>query len=120
MKNNVEKRFFKTFGIEKNIIPSACSNRIEDCCNKDYCCTAFDKENNKRNCLEYPEITDRILLELICMLVNFGTSITLVKGRVDTNVEALKRLVLNAYITTKGIDKEKVRALFEGVEQCIQ
>lgn len=104
----IAEKFMETFNIKPKRSCYWSNTHCKDC-NED-CVNFYIKP-------EYPQITSDILLELICILVNFGTSITLVKGSVDTNVEALKRLVLNAYITTKGICKEQVRSLFEGVEQ---
>ena len=46
--NDIEENFYKTFGIEKNIIPDTCSNRWFDCYREgDYCCKKFDKKTIK-------------------------------------------------------------------------
>ena len=60
MTNDLEKQFFDTFGIEPNcqntfINPSKCPFiESRECCD----CVSF----------VYPQITDRILLELICFI----------------------------------------------------
>ena len=59
MTTDLEKQFFDTFGIEKTcnnkiINPANCPiNKMRRCCGCDW--------------LNYPQITDRILLELICV-----------------------------------------------------
>lgn len=69
----LEKNFFETFGIER----TCCNNYEKETCPEKTCtgCDYYD----------YPKITDRILLELICLL-DFDT-------RCD-NVETLKEKVL--------------------------
>ena len=62
MTTDLEKRFFDTFGIEKIIPCYKCNmqNTNWDC--KRIC--LYDDEKRK----EYPQITDSILLELICII----------------------------------------------------
>ena len=56
MTSELEKQFFDTFGIEPDI--TSCYHR----CNRDLNCKECDEATKI-----YPPITDRILLELICM-----------------------------------------------------
>ena len=110
MTNELEKQFFDTFGIEPNcqntfINPSKCPfNESRECCD----CVSF----------EYPQITDRILLELICILNNYGKNDTWA-----VSVENLKDCILmNCIKVIKEKDlkemplnnfKHQVRTLFE-------
>lgn len=105
MTNELEKQFFQCFGIEpkeyKGCDSFPCSNLGTECENcKDY----------KLYKTEYPQITDRILLELIC-----------INEDEQPNIEWLKQCVLENLIHRfeKNIfcDKEQavkqVRTLFE-------
>jgi hypothetical protein len=59
MTNELEKKFFDTFGIEpeyKTCIFKYCKNKKE-----------YDCENCGDRIWHYPQITDRILLNLICI-----------------------------------------------------
>ena len=56
---NIEEEFFKIFGIEKQ---QTCS-RSDTCYNGSVC-----NDCEGCNAYKYPQITDRILLELICIL----------------------------------------------------
>ena len=88
MTNDLEKQFFDTFGIEPNkeyYCPN-CDTKLEKwntpkgmqyiCGNDtecDYFLDSYDKEfkdilNNLGFRVAYPQITDRILLELICFI----------------------------------------------------
>jgi len=64
MTTDIERQFFETFGIEPK---KQCFN--EDCIAKDE--TGYDEKICDDKCVyidkEYPQITDRILLELICI-----------------------------------------------------
>ena len=93
MTTELEKQFFDTFGIEPEPIYSE----------------LWADELVK---YEYPQITDRILLELICILNN-----TL---GFNTDIEKLKTKTLNYCLSTfykKGIIndyfKQQVQALFK-------
>ena len=92
MTNKLEKQFFYTFGIEPKVIPAP-NYHWED------------------YVLEYPQITDRILLELICIamdVTDFGAS----------DINGLKEVVLQVlidemkYYNPKKL-KHQVRTLFE-------
>ena len=92
--NDLEKKFFDTFGIDK----------LYDC--------YLDPE--------YPEITDHILLELICILLSNNSPYMFKLG--DWDVEKLKDTVLTMCIKlpdflewedTSEYFKQQVRTLFE-------
>ena len=55
MTNELEKQFFDTFGIEPRIINTAVGR-------------GFYIEHSRVE--KYPQITDRILLQLICIVLN--------------------------------------------------
>ena len=102
MTNELEKTFFDTFGIEpKTIIEPRYSLNTE----------YYEEKIEK-----YPQITDRILLELICL-----NNIYLWETHTST-VNELKNILLNKYIEHVNLmanENEKqeyinlVQALFE-------
>ena len=98
MTNEIEKQFFQCFGIEPNT-------------KYDYC---WKSEENKDKL--YPQITDRILLELMCIAT--ASEIT-VEFKGIKNVEHLKEVVLNycirryGYCLHKDNFKCQIRTLFE-------
>ena len=102
---NIEEKFFKTFGIETRCIEK----------NPTYCCDYEDC--NKCRGLGYPQITDRILLELICILNDFS----------DFCIEEICYECLKEEILCKCIEwldcaikhdefKAQVQSLFKGGE----
>lgn len=103
MTNELEKQFFDTFGIEASGKKCTCDVRDFAKCNT-YYCTSCEKALEK----EYPQITDRILLELIIIL---GTICTVF----DKNVDDLKENVLKNLIELSGRYHiyNQVRTLFE-------
>lgn len=102
---NIEQEFFKTFGIEPKDYYG---------CDIDTWCP-FDNETCNEVCpywvkykTELPKITDRVLLELICLHSTWS------KPRLcATNIEAIKRQVLRDLIF-ENCDKLKyqVQSLF--------
>lgn len=92
MTTELEKKFFETFGIEERC------EKDKHCCN--WLCDSY----------QYPQITDRILLELICK-----TSIVITE---DCNsVKKLKNGVLKVLINLAQINndiKHQVQELFKG------
>lgn len=111
MTTETEKHFFDTFGIKPK-----------------KGCTAYDKlEEHEADticndeCLEclyfddrYPQITDRILLELICILASNPIRIlfeSMFSGIKE--VELLKNSILLTCIANKDTIKHQVRTLFE-------
>ena len=95
MTDKLEKQFFDTFGIEKRktnkiYIPSTSE------------CIAYD--------LEYPQITDRILLELICIVLN--TFQTFEVYRI-MEIDSLKEKILKLSMLAKDDVYSEVCTLFE-------
>ena len=86
MTNKTEKQFFDTFGIEEREL--------------DY----------PDNFTYYPEITDRILLELIC-IAHTSPVITFVSRDVKSLKEEVLMVLCN-WVNNKSI-KHQVRTLFE-------
>ena len=86
MTNEAEKQFFDTFGIEEREL--------------DY----------PDNFTYYPEITDRILLELIC-IAHTSPVITFVSRDVKSLKEEVLMVLCN-WVNNRNI-KQQVQALFE-------
>lgn len=109
MIDKLTKTFFDTFGIEPDI--TSCYHR----CKEDVNC----KECNEAKVI-YPQITDRILLELICILNDY----TGIDVRATKN-EELKKELLNHCIELIEYElydddditnfKHQVRTLFKEV-----
>ncbi len=107
MTNEIEKQFFKHFGIEPRLVISL--KDWESC---------KDLPRAEELFKHYPQITDSILLELICLLNNYGKNDTWA-----ISVENLKDCILiNCIKVIKEKDlkemslnnfKHKVRTLFE-------
>lgn len=121
MTNELEKQFFDTFGIEPKHIFRGCklgAKYYAEICDETTC-NGCDEEIRKT---EYPTITDRILLELICILTEwrqYCASDYIIKA---INIDILKNDILkdclymsNWYEFKKcGKDiKHQVRTLFE-------
>ena len=120
MTNELEKYFFDTFEIEP---------KLHDCiwqCQKPSKLIYMCADNNDcEHCKEYPQITERILLELICVL-NKSQLVSAVNLR-DFNYEDLKNTILRKNITIlknkflnneiKNEFKQQVRILFKEVKQ---
>ena len=103
MTNDLEKQFFYTFGIEPYDRYLNCPENLEGECKEN--CNYCDKAEDVY-C--YPQITDRILLELIYILSN-QISYILAKY----NIEELKKDILEYCITYADDIKHQVRTLFE-------
>lgn len=100
MTTELEEQFFKVFGVEKKC---QCKNFINyaDCFRIPTEC----KEYN------YPEITDRILLKLICKVYCLMFSIQ------GSSIELLKEDILKEFIYwQEDVDKSEIQQLFEGEE----
>ena len=119
MTNELEKTFFDTFGIEayyKYLLidkTSRCHNeKLFDKTNfidfiksgKDYLLLKVIKY--------HPQITDRILLELMCILTKFYGELVLEQC---LDIKDLKEQVLNIFVRTSYKDnfKHQVRTLFK-------
>lgn len=115
MTTDIERQFFETFNIKRREYAHCCSmgctNPNTDCDNCEY------HEVYKS---DYPEITDRILLELICILNNYGKNDTWA-----VSVENLKDCILvNCIKVIKEKDlkeislnnfKHQIQALFKEI-----
>ena len=108
MTTEIEKQFFETFGIE----PIGCKD------NKN-CTGTLDCRTQCPNA-KYPQITDRILLELICL--NNRHYVTLEDLICPKNIETIKESVLKKFIERNkdfveegysGFCLKTVQALFE-------
>ena len=125
MTNELEKQFFDTFGIKPKykgysnteelstggVIPCGnikYFNTIEEMDKANYWC--FNMWELGEEDKEYPQITDHILLELICIANHEDVYIELV----GTDVETMKNNLLENFIHFKRIvPKHQVQALFE-------
>ena len=126
MTNELEKQFFKCFGIEPRY-EDACTVEDKYWNNEELANEygTFDqymdcKCGNQENCTTecscayqrevYPDITDRILLELIC-IANQPDVYIEIEGK---DVETIKNNLLENFIHFKRIiPKHKIRILFE-------
>ena len=115
--NKIEEQFFETFGIEPFIYCSKprldCDARSKGSCRKD--CEYYSG-------VLYPQITDRILLELICIHNTY-----LEANLYSLDYESLKKEILKDLINEQELRKLKedyvsddmehqVRTLFEETE----
>lgn len=84
MTSELENRFFEAFGIERN----CCNNYEKETCPEENCtgCDYYD----------YPAITDRILLELICIANRVSTTMS-------ETIDELKEETLQTLIETQEI-----------------
>jgi hypothetical protein len=94
MTTNIERQFFDTFGIEPKEKVNQTFNGAE-----------FKVETIK----EYPQITDRILLELICIANHNGVYVNL-EG---PNIETIKNHLLEYFIFFRRDVKKYVQKLFK-------
>ena len=111
MTTEIKKTFFDTFEIPQ----LCCKKYITNCTKYGECeeCVNYDKDFST-----YPEITDHILLKLICILNNYGKNNTWA-----VSIENLKDCILmNCIKVIKEKDlkemslnnfKQQVRTLFE-------
>lgn len=117
MTNKIEKQFFDTFGISK----LCCKKYITNCTRYGECeeCVNYDKDFST-----YPQITDRILLELIRIIglitikyTNEQCEICYSDGAISYLGKDLKAAILNFLISKVSIFKQQVRTLFEEEQQ---
>ena len=100
MTTGLEQQFFSTFGIEPKVITEPRYS--------------LNVEHYEVTVKEYPQITDRILLELICILASNPIHIlfeSMLSGIKE--VELLKISILLTCIANKNTIKHHVRTLFE-------
>ena len=87
MTNELEKQFFDTFGIKEREL------------------------EYPDNFTYYPEITDRILLELICIANKYYIDLE------GTDIETMKNSLLENFMFFKRDVKEDIHTLFKGEQQ---
>lgn len=114
MTTDLEKQFFDTFGIKTKYIYYIKDTSIKSCyysATKKDILNYFTNKNHRKYKvfnvkIEHPQITDRILLELICILNPFCYP----SGQ---NIQHLKESVLDWCITFKDDIEQQVQVLFE-------
>ena len=104
MNNKLEKIFFDTFGIEPREfkscdVDSSCPYEGQSC---DDTCPYY-----KTYKVDYPAISDRILLELICIANKYYIDFE------GTDIETMKNSLLENFIFFNRDVKEDIRILFE-------
>lgn len=115
MTNELEKQFFNTFGIEPHYY---CADEYVFEAMLEYECTEGNREKCK-TCKKvgksYPQITDRILLELICILTCWHLDEREPYEITSINIEQLKNQILSnsLYIAKYAKAKKRVQALFK-------
>lgn len=103
MTNEIEKQFFDTFGLEPKLVVT--KDDWEKCKNLPRAEELFK---------HYPQITDHILLELICICNN-----TYINGYTNyftscgKTVEEIKKEILKKCIFLQDDIKQQVQALFK-------
>ena len=112
MTNELEKKFFDTFGIEpeyKTCIFKYCKNKKE-----------YDCENCGDRIWHYPQITDRILLNLICIANEYldyptSTNIKNIQARTLRMLLKVKKYFKDTYSSQDWHNElvRKVRKLFK-------
>ena len=130
MTTELEKQFFSTFGIKKRLI-SPCKHLVQNmyCDEDDICrdtyfnpfpnCVGFAdcREDYKRKDERYPQITDKILLELICYMTVQQYQLVISNKRTVNDLKAyiLKKCIKD-YSKSEYL-KHQVQQLFKESEQ---
>ena len=114
MIDELTKNFFDTFGIEpeyKTCIFKYCPYKKE-----------YDCENCDDRIWHYPEITDHILLELLCILADVYDSDSYGYPLLSKDIKELKEDVLDGLMGAIDVENDypegyanKVRTIFEEV-----
>jgi len=103
MTTDLERQFFDTFGIEPR--HKCTDGALEPCDEQCNYCGYYE--------LRYPQITDRILLELICILCQRDYELGCCWFAISNNVEELKNYLLGDCIEWANDIKQQVQALFK-------
>ncbi len=106
MTTELEQEFFKVFGVEPYI--SCNTGFIAHYKGRSYVCDAKTCKKCKSNKKVYPEITNRKLLELICIAYK-------TQG-IELTIEDIKNEVLNNCIKYKDDIKHQIQQLFKEEE----
>lgn len=96
--NDIEQQFFKVFGINKRCCHDNYKHQKEVCHRIPEQCQDY----------QYPEITDRVLLELICLLSQY---FYLFEDLHVKTVSELKDCVLQKCITTIIDDTDEIQQI---------
>ena len=99
MTTDIEKQFFDTFGIEPKLDCKRCGA-------KNFALGQCAEVSCKKT---YPQITDRILLELIQVFAGAFGSFVIYRCK---NFEHLKHIILSEMIAEHTCIKHRVQALF--------
>lgn len=106
---NIERQFFKTFGIEPK--KQGYCDWQSDCPYSDIKCGDDCPYWQYENELKYPKITDRILLELICIANKASIEV------IGETVEEMKNKLLEEMIYWKDdIIHKEIQQLFKEEE----
>lgn len=113
MTSELEKQFFDTFGIEPKNRFKGCklgAKYYSEICDEPTC-NGCDDEIKET---EYPQITDSILLELICILSRWHLDEREPYEIMSISIEQLKTQILSnsLYIAKYAKAKHQVRTLF--------
>ena len=135
MTTELEQEFFKVFGIEPieyrknvpclNFLSSGICNITDERCNPSKCNEYRPDKTSRlwRDFMEvYPEITDRKLLEMICILNE-----TSCEALLSENIEDLKNEILetcirvyNTPIITSDGDEYENNAIYDKIQQLFK
>ena len=114
MANEIEKKFFDTFGIEPKCVKRTLKLAMPEYNENDLPKDLMQFMSSQTQVYHiYPEITDRILLELIC-IVHTSPVIAFVSRDVKSLREEVLMVLCN-WVNNRNI-KQQVQALFEEVE----
>lgn len=113
--NNIEEKFYKTFGIEPKVY----------CKHFNYVNSECDRKNNKcKDCIgvkkEYPEITSDIILKLICIYIGYER-IYMGTFELDHFKRFMLASLIDLYKEMRDVNKKErlkhqVQSLFKGGE----
>lgn len=114
MTTDLEQQFYTTFGIEPKNRFKGCKLGVKyyaEICDEPTC-NGCDDEIRET---EYPQITDRILLELICILTRWHLDKHEPYEIMSINMEQLKNQILSncLYIAKYQMARHQVQALFK-------
>ena len=101
---DIEKRFFETFGIEQ-IRRTYCTHGEN--------CVRCDSNCKDLKIVSYPSITDRLLLELICILnKHYYENYQCATMLIGLTLCEVKRCILTECLENEKHIRQQVRALF--------
>jgi hypothetical protein len=109
MTTELEKQFFDTFGIESKL--NDCNWQCQKPSKLIYMCA---NNNDCEHCKEYPQITDKILLKLICYMTVQQYQLVISNKR---TIDDLKKYILKKCIKDYSKNeylKHQVQAIFKG------